>query len=265
MSIITLVTDFGNTDPYVGIMKGVILSICPDAKIVDISHNITPQNIQQANWILKCSYTYFPKGTIHVCVVDPGVGSTRKPILLETSNYFFIGPDNGIFTAILEQEIIKNAIELREEKYWLKNISKTFHGREIFAPVAAHLAGGVSPKEFGKIINVETLRCNVSTNELIKTKNGYQGIVQYIDCFGNLITNIPDAFLPQKIKGKIKNIAFGGLVSSYSEGEKDKLFAIIGSHGFLELSVNKGSAVKLTGAGVGDKVEIYVSWSNVFS
>lgn len=255
MSIITLTTDFGNTDPYVGIMKGVILSICPDAKIVDISHNITPQNIQEANWILRCSYTYFRKGTIHVCVVDPGVGSTRKPILLEISNYFFIGPDNGIFTAILELGIIKNIIELTEEKYWLKNISKTFHGREIFAPVAAHLANGVNPKEFGRTIEIKDLT-KLPTYDLIKKEKACIGVIQYIDRFGNLITNIPDAFLSQKITGKIKNIEFGGLVSSYSEGEKNKLFAIIGSHGFLELSINKGSAVKLTKAKVGDKVEL---------
>ena len=255
MSIITLITDFGDIDPFVGIMKGVILSICPEAHIIDISHNISPHNILAANWILRCSYHYFPKGTIHLCVVDPGVGSLRKPILLETSNYFFIGPDNGMFNVILEQEIITNAIELTEEKYWLKNISKTFHGREIFAPVAAHLANKLSPLKLGRQINLKDLS-RLPTLNLTKKENGYIGIVQYIDRFGNLITNIPDAYLTQKISGGIKDNDFYGLTSSYSEGEKNKLFAIIGSHGFLEIAVNKGSAAKLIGASIGDEVKV---------
>lgn len=259
MQLITLTTDFGDTDPYVGIMKGVIYNICSNVQVVDISNNIFPQNIWQANWTLRCSYNYFPPGTIHLCVVDPGVGDLRKPILIQSKKYFFIGPDNGVFTSILEQEIILNIVELTEKKYWLKNISRTFHGREIFSPIAAHLASGVSPKNFGKPIKKEDL-VKIASILPVKTKNGCKGIVQHIDIYGNLITNIPDAFLSKEISGKVKNKKFHGLLNSYSEGRSYEPFAIIGSHGFLEVSVNKGNASKLTKAKVGDKVEVEVKY-----
>ena len=157
MPIITLTTDFGNDDPFDGVIKGVILNICPQANIVDLTHNISPQDIYQANFLLDSCYQYFPKKTIHVCVVDPGVGTKRRPILIQTKGYFFIGPDNGVFTSIIKKEKNIKIIELTEKKYWLKNVSQTFHGRDIFSPVAAHLASGVNVKNFGKLINKENL------------------------------------------------------------------------------------------------------------
>ena len=258
MQIITLTTDFGYSDPFSGLIKGVIYKICPGAKIVDLTHNIPPQDIWSANFILSASYNYFPKGTIHLCIVDPGVGSLRKPLLIETRNCFFIGPDNGLFTSIIENEKIVRIVELTEKKYWLKTISQTFHGRDIFSPVAAYLAKGIPSKSFGKAIKKENL-VRLPVNSLIKNKNSYTGIVQYIDHFGNLITNIPHHNVPKKIRGKIKNFNFQGLVSSYSEVKTtsaNKLFVIRGSSGYLELFVNKGNAAKVTGSKMKDKVKI---------
>ena len=255
MQIITLTTDFGDVDPYVGILKGIILNIFSYSKIVDITHNISPQDIWQANWTIESAYCCFPHKTIHLCVVDPGVGSTRKLILIETKNYFFIGPDNGIFTSILEKEDVINIIELTEKKYWLADISQTFHGRDILAPVAAHLAKGIAAKDFGKSLQKETL-VKLKLDNFIKNEKGCTGIIKHIDRFGNIITNIPDANLPNKIHGKFKNTDFKGLVSSYSEAEPNKLFAIKGSSGYLELFLNKGNIAKVTNAKIGDKVEV---------
>ncbi len=256
MQFITLTTDFGLIDPYVGIMKGVISNIYPYAKVVDISHSISPQNILHANWVLGRSYHYFPKGTIHVCITDPGVGSTRKAVLIETKNYIFIGPDNGSFTLALEKEEIISAIELTEKKYWLPhNTSRTFHGRDIFSPIAAHVAKGEKLTEFGVPINKDELTKSEISSAIVNGKNCI-GQIQYIDHFGNLITNINENLLPEKIHGKMKGIDFKGLQSSYAESEPGKLCGIIGSHGYLELFIYKGNAAKLISAKVGDKIEV---------
>jgi S-adenosylmethionine hydrolase len=255
MPIITLTTDFGNDDPFDGVMKGVILNISPDVKIVDLTHNVLPQDIYQANFLLSACYHYFPEGTIHVCVVDPGVGSQRKPVLIQTKKYFFIGPDNGLFTSVLEKEEIVNVVELTEKKYWLSNVSQTFHGRDIFAPVAAHLTKGVAVNDFGKQINRSDL-VKLKINKPIKTDNGYKGIIQYIDHFGNLITNISSELINGKVKGKLKNHYFQDLVSSFAEAKNNTLTAIKGSSGYLELFVYKGNAQMFADLNVGDEVEI---------
>ena len=255
MPIITLTTDFGNDDPFDGVIKGVILNICPQANIVDLTDNISPQDIYQANFLLDSCYQYFPKKTIHVCVVDPGVGTKRRPILIQTKGYFFIGPDNGVFTSIIKKEKNIKIIELTEKKYWLKNVSQTFHGRDIFSPVAAHLASGVNVKNFGKSINKENL-VKLQTTKPIKNKNRITGIIQYIDHFGNLITNIPNDFTYKKLTGKVKDIDFQGLVWCFALGNSKKLTAIHGSSGFIELFINKGNAAKITGIKTRDKVDV---------
>ena len=258
MSIITLTTDFGSSNPFFGIMKGVILSIYQDARIEDITHDIAPQNIYEANFVIQSSYHYFPKGTIHVCVVDPGVGNTRKPVLIQTENYMFIGPDNGIFTGIINKENILNVIELTETKYWLENISQTFHGRDIFAPVAAYLAKGENSLNFGKKIKTENLtRLNISRP--IKKKDSYIGSVQFIDHFGNIITDIPNSEIQGNITGKVKNNDFKGLVLSFSEANSNDLYAIKGSNGYIEIFINKGNAGRYTNATIGDTVKIMFS------
>lgn len=255
MQIITLTTDFGDIDPYAGVLKGVILNIFPYAKIVDITHNISPQDLWHANWSIESSYNYFPPKTIHLCIIDPGVGSERKPILIETKNYFFIGPNNGIFTGIFEKEELIKVIHLKERKYWLSDVSQTFHGRDIFAPVAAYLAKGIEPLDFGETLNKEDL-IKISTHSFIKTEKGCVGIVKHIDHFGNIITNIPTSNLPNKLHGRFKNIDFKGLASNYSEAEPNKAFAIKGSSSYLELFINKGNFAKVTNAKAGDKVEV---------
>lgn len=256
MPIITLTTDFGNDDPFDGVMKGVILSICPDANIIDLTHNISPQDIYQANFLLTSSYKFFPPGTIHICVVDPGVGSLRKPILIESTNYFFIGPDNGLFTGILEKEDITNVVELTEKKYWLPKVSQTFHGRDIFAPIAAHIANRENVFNFGKQIKKEDL-VKLPIQKPVKNKDGIAGIIQYIDHFGNLITNISSDEIPNKITGKIKNHSLCGLVECFGEARRNTLSTIKGSSGFVELFINKGNAAKITGVKIGQKVEIW--------
>lgn len=255
MQIITLTTDFGSSDPFFGIMKGVILNICPNVRIEDISHDIHPQDIWQANFVLQATYYYFPKNTIHVCVVDPGVGSTRKPVLIESKDYYFIGPDNGLFTGILEREEVKNVIELTEEKYWLKNVSQTFHGRDIFSPVAAHLVNGIPINSFGKLTKKEELIL-LPIKKPVKNTAGYTAIVQFIDHFGNIITNLESSKVPEKVTGKIKDHNFEGLVNNFSEAKANKLTAIKGSSGYMEIFVNKSNAAKATGAVVGDTVEV---------
>ncbi len=255
MPIITLTTYFGNDDPFDGVMKGVILNICPKANIVDLTHNISPQDIFQANFLLNSCYKYFPKKTIHVCVVDPGVGSQRKPVLIETKNYYFIGPDNGLFTSIIEKEEITNVFELTEKKYWLKRVSQTFHGRDIFAPVAAYLAAGTNQNKLGQKIHKKDL-ATLLLNKAIKSKTSYKGIIQYIDHFGNLITNLPNDDLPQSISGVYRKIKFKGLVKSFAQAIPQKLTAIKGSSGYMELFIFKGNAAKSTKAQIGDKIEI---------
>ena len=256
MQIITLTTDFGGRDPYVGIIKGVILNIFPYGKIVDITHEISPQDVLETSWVLESSFFYFPKGTIHVCIVDPGVGSNRKPLLLETKDYFFVGPDNGVFSGILEKEKDLKAFVLDKEQFWLStNVSRTFHGRDVFSPVSAHLAKGIKTSDLGSKIEITNL-VKLYENQFSKNQKSCTGVVKHIDRFGNILTNIPHQDLPNKLNGKIKSFSFKGLLKNYSEGEPNKLYAITGSNGHLELFVNKGSAGKLTSAKVGDKIEL---------
>ncbi len=255
MNIITLTTDFGNDDPFDGVMKGVILNICPEVEIVDLTHNISPQDIYQANFILQACYEYFPQGTIHVCVVDPGVGSQRKPVLIQTKKYFFIGPDNGLFTSISEKEEIVDVFELNEKKYWLEKVSNTFHGRDIFAPVSAHLAKGVDISSLGKRIKKEDL-VTLNLNKPVKTEKGFKGIIQYIDHFGNLISNIPENFVNGKITGKVKNKTFEGLVNNFAEAKDNSLTAIKGSSGYIEFFIKKSNAKNFTSAEICDEVLI---------
>lgn len=197
VSIITLATDFGTRDGFVGIMKGVILSVAPQARIVDVGHWIRPQDVLEGQFLLIRAVPYFPRGTIHVAVIDPDVGTSRRAIIVETDNALFVGPDNGIFTPWLAGARV---YQLTDEKYFLRHPSATFHGRDIFAPVAAHLANGVSPAEFGEIIK------DPVTLEIPKPKikaGVIRGEIIHIDYFGNIITNIPasalEPFLPSGV------------------------------------------------------------------
>jgi len=186
--IITLTTDFGYRDPFVGIMKGVILNINPLANIIDITHGISPQNIMEAAFTIEMSFASFPSKTIHVVVVDPGVGSVRRPILVITDHYYFIGPDNGIFSQIYNLSESLNVIHLTAEHYFMAQISSTFHGRDMFAPAAAWLSKGINVSNFGDPID-DYVNMPISV-PVMPTKNIIEGEVIYIDLFGNVITNI---------------------------------------------------------------------------
>jgi S-adenosylmethionine hydrolase len=259
--IITLLTDFGTKDPYVASMKGVILNINPQCIVIDITHQVNPHDINEGAFILANAYSYFPKGTIHLSVVDPGVGGTRKPILLVTQNYFFVGPDNGLFAPIARKEKVKQVVVLAKEKYFLSKVRKTFHGRDVFAPVAAHLSLGIKPDAFGyKISAIKELGFG---KPIIKERK-LLGEILHIDTFGNLISNIDEEKLFRFTKGRSFVIRAGretihGLKKGYWEGEKGELIALLGSSGLLEISVREGSAQKMLKLKTGDPIQISTS------
>ncbi|MFO7891702.1 MAG: SAM-dependent chlorinase/fluorinase [bacterium] len=253
--MITLLTDFGISDFYVGSMKGVILTINPDIQIVDISHAVSPQNIEEGAFILKQVYHYFPQGTIHVVVIDPGVGSARRIIVLDTQEYIFLAPDNGVLKYIFDDYTDYRVIEVNNSMYYLNNVSTTFHGRDIFAPIAAHLSLGVDIADLGEEIS------NYIKPEIIKpVKKGNKitGQVMYIDSFGNCITNISSELLESKkeIQIQIKNLVLWEIKSNYSEVSKGEVLALFGSSGMLEISVNEGNAQEQYAFRVGDRVVV---------
>jgi len=254
VAIITLTTDFGSDDSYVAAMKGVILDLNPEVTVVDICHNIKPQNIAQAAYILSTTYHYFPRGTVHIVVVDPGVGTERQAVLLITHQAFFIGPDNGVLSYIVEESLPEiEAIALTNPRFWRSPLSNTFHGRDIFAPVAAHLSLGVSPYEFGELIP------SIAALTIPRPQIGEDGVligrVIHIDRFGNLISDIKPEDLPKgRIFIEVGRHIIDDLSSSYEEEEE--LLAIIGSGERLEVSLRNGSAARFLRANIGDKVKV---------
>jgi len=261
--IITLTTDFGLKDPFVGIMKGVIMGINPDVCVIDISHNIAPHNIFEASQIVLMSYRYFPRDTIHVVVVDPGVGSTRRPVLVITDDYYFIGPDNGVFTPIYEDTASGSlrVIRISSTHYFMPEQSTTFHGRDIFAPVAAWLSKGIEASRFGEeitdYIKTPLVKPSISDEGIIK------GNVIAIDVFGNAITNIKREDIDRLYGGITKErirIQYRdrivNLVDYYADTEKTTLSALFNSFGNLELFVFMDSASRIFNIHVGDTLTI---------
>ncbi len=254
--IITLTTDFGLADGFVGTMHGVILSICPAARIVDLSHGVAPQGVQEAAFVLAAAVPFFPAGTIHVVVVDPGVGSERRAIAVQTDRAFYVAPDNGVLSEALAQEQVVAAVHLNRPAFWLPIVSHTFHGRDIFAPVGAHLARGVPLRELGDPVS-DLLHLPVFQPER-EVDGTLLGHVRYIDHFGNLITDVRDrdlASMPQVVvyyKGK----RIVGLHPSYAAVPRGELVAVIGSSRRLEIAVREGSAARLLDAQVGDSLGI---------
>jgi S-adenosylmethionine hydrolase len=240
--VISLLTDFGTADYFVGAVKGAILCINPAAVIVDITHEIPPQDVAAGAFTLLAAYKTFPARTIHVAVVDPGVGSTRRPIIVSTNEQFFVGPDNGLFTYIYDREPSHQIFHITAERYFRPEPSTTFHGRDIFAPVAAALSNGVAVEEFGAEIN-DAVRLSALESPLR---------IIHIDHFGNCVTNITRDRSPSEIVVKGRTIS--EFREFYGEGVRESLFAIWGSAGFLEISVNGGSAAKILGAKCGDEV-----------
>ena len=243
--VITLLTDFGTADYFVGAVKGAILSVNPAAVIADITHEIPPQDIEAAAFTLLAAYPTFPPDAIHVAVVDPGVGSTRRPIIVRAGRSLFVGPDNGLFTYIYDREPSHQTFHITAEKYFRPSPSTTFHGRDIFAPVAAALSNGVKPKAFGPKITDEVRLPISATPRII-----------HIDRFGNCITNITRDFYDKARQPTllVKRKVIDTFVEFYSAAPPNTLFAIWGSAGFLEISVNGKSAAKILGAKRGDPI-----------
>lgn len=256
MSIVTLLTDFGLKDNFVGVMKGVILKINPKAQIVDISHNITPQNIFEGAFLLAHSCKFFPKKTIHLVVVDPGVGSRRRPILVQTEEYFFAGPDNGVLSFALKSRKIKKIIQLTNTRFFLKPVSDTFHGRDIFAPAAAHLSLGRRIKDFGRPLKEIK---DLMLPEVRLDKDFLIGEIIYIDRFGNLVTNITkDAFNDfigkRNFAIEFKGVLLDKISGSYLEADRNSALAIWDSFSHLEIAINQGNAEEFFSAKIGSKV-----------
>ncbi|KPL01147.1 MAG: hypothetical protein AMJ91_01320 [candidate division Zixibacteria bacterium SM23_73_3] len=254
-AIITLTTDFGTKDGYAGAVKGVIKRINPDVEIVDITHQIEPFNVLGGAFALNNFYRFFPKDTVHMVVVDPGVGSQRQPLLIKSEDFLFVGPDNGVFSFVYENERMAEIILLSNKKYFLAQLSRTFHARDIFAPVAAYLSLGVNPKEFGRTAK-ECYKLIIP--EPKSSKRGLAGEIIHIDDFENLITNIRAELLQGKGvvrisvgKREIKRIA-----KSYFDIPKKEVGALVGSSGFLEIAANRGSAQKILKSKIGTTVRI---------
>ena len=254
--IITLATDFGLTDPYVAMMKGVILSINPNARLVDISHQIKAGSILQAAGVIRETFLYFPRGTIHMAVVDPGVGGSRRLMGLEAGDHLFVGPDNGIFWPLIQKFKNAKAIHLTENRYFLSKVKKTFHGREIFSPVAAHLSLGVALEEMG------TPMANPIKLELPapSEKGGIlYGQIVRVDNFGNLITNIPANTLDQFLKKsspliQVGNLSVRKLSQVYTDAVEGEPLALINSSDWLEVAVNLGRASEYAGMDPGEAI-----------
>ncbi len=251
--VITLLTDFGLKDPYAGIMKGVILSINPDATIVDITHNISPQDVREGSFLVKETYPYFQSGTIHLAIVDPDVGSVRRPILLCKDKHFFIGPDNGIFSHIIKG--YTEIYEITNKDFMLNSISSTFHGRDIFAPAAAHLALGVPPSTFGPGVSDPVFLTDI----LPDIVNGVlTGEIVRFDTFGNAATNIDreafnDFVNMRPFRTSIGKITFSSLNQTYCE---KNFTCLINSSGYVEFGFYRGNFERKTGVKKKDIVTI---------
>ena len=255
--LITLTTDFGAADHFAGVMKGVILGIAPRARIVDITHEAQPFEVADGGFTIAQAYRYFPKKTIHVVVVDPGVGSTRRPLLAEMGGQYFVAPDNGVLSMIFSREQPK-VRHITNEKYFLHPVSRTFHGRDVFSPVAAHLAAGVASARFGKRID-DFLRLSFDKPNRT-SKRAWTGTVLKVDRFGNLITNLHvDEFPGVRTRAFALNAGLQTvtrLALTFTECDPGELFVIVGSSGYLEVATNQGSAAKALGCGAGSPVEL---------
>ncbi len=257
--IITLTTDFGTSDHFAGTMKGVILGIAPNTQIVDISHEVQSFEVPDGAFTIAQAYRYFPKKTIHVVVVDPGVGSTRRPLVAEMAGQYFVGPDNGVFSMIFAREQAK-VRHITNERYFLKPVSRTFHGRDVFAPVAAHIATGVPLAQFGKRID-DYLR--LTFDQPTRTgKRAWTGSILKVDRFGNLITNLHiEAFPNIQTRPFELNVGLQvvtRMALTFTDGSPGDLFVLVGSSGYLEVAANQASAAKALGVSAGSPVELSV-------
>jgi S-adenosylmethionine hydrolase len=261
--LITLLTDFGMADHFVGVMKGVILNLAPRARIVDITHEIAPYELNEAALVIAQAWSYFPKGTVHVVVVDPGVGSARRPILVEAGGHFFIAPDNGVLSMIYDSTRHKVRV-ISNNKLMAREVSRTFHGRDIFAPAAAHLTRGVPPPRFGKVVDDAVRSFLIKPTRL--SRREWSGAVLKVDRFGNLVTNFhidefPDAKTrPIELRVGLERVR--RFVLTYSEAAIGELVAMVGSSGYIEVAANQAFAAKLLGCGAGAPIELEIFYES---
>jgi S-adenosylmethionine hydrolase len=258
--IITLTTDFGSNDHFVGAMKGVILEIVPDAQIVDICHAVQAFDVLDGALTISQAYSYFPTRTVHVVVVDPGVGTARRPIVASSDKYHFVAPDNGVLSLVYAREARMHVRHITSGHYFLQPVSNTFHARDIFSPVAAYLAKEVDALKFGDEIE-DFVRFSAPKPKAVD-ENRLRGVVLKVDRFGNLVTNVTPQDAPMLFAaGKAFKIVVGNreiteIHNAYAEGAPGEVFGVLGSMGFLEIASNRGAAAQLTGAGKGSDVSI---------
>jgi hypothetical protein len=260
--IITLTTDFGVSDHFAGTMKGVILGVNPEARMVDLCNAVGSFDVLDGAITIAQAYHFFPPDTIHLVVVDPGVGSARRPLLVTTSKHYFIAPDNGVLSLVMEKEERVSVRHITAEHYFLQPVSNTFHGRDIFAPCAGWLSKGVEPEKFGEEIT-DYVRFAIPRPKPLSERS-LKGLVLKVDRFGNLITNLtpenaPGVFVPgAPVKISVGQMAVTRVIASYAEGQPGELFAVLNSMGFLEIACNRGAAAQLAKANRG--VEVMVEW-----
>jgi hypothetical protein len=259
MPVITLTTDFGLKDGFIGVLKGVIWGICPEAQIADITHSIAPQNVIEGALALWRAAPFFPPGTIHIAVVDPGVGTNRRPMAARLGENFYVGPDNGLFTPIIDDaerdHLPLEFIHLEDQDFWLPSVSRTFHGRDIFAPVGAHLANGIPLSTMGTQF-YNPVRLALPRPE--RTHTGWLAHVTIIDTFGNLTTDLRAGQLEGRtdVCIRFRDFEVNGLVDSYGWSKKGELVALVDSEEFIEIAIVNGSAAEYLGAKVGDVVDV---------
>lgn len=259
--VITLTTDFGTNDHFVGAMKGVILDIAPYAQIIDICHSVQPFDVLDGALTISQAYSYFPSRTVHVVVVDPGVGTARRPIIASSDKYHFVAPDNGVLSLVYAREERMHVRHVTSEHYFLQPVSNTFHARDIFSPVAAYLAKEVESQKFGDEVE-DYVRFNAPKPKSVD-QNRLRGVVLKVDRFGNLITNITPQDVPmlfaegaKRFKITVGTREITEMHNAYAEGAPGEVFGVLGSMGFLEIAANRGAAAQLTGAGKGTDVTI---------
>lgn len=258
---ITLTTDFGTNDHFVGVMKGVILDIVPEAQIVDICHSVQAFDVLDGALTISQAYSYFPNRTVHIVVVDPGVGTARRPIIASCDKYHFVAPDNGVLSLVYAKESRMHVRHITADHYFLQPVSNTFHARDIFSPIAAYLAKEVDSLKFGDEVE-EYVKFSAPKPKPVEA-NRLRAVVLKVDRFGNLITNITPQDVPALFAAEAKGfkIVVGNkeiteIRNAYAEGAPGEVMAILGSMGFLEIAANRGAAAQLTGAGKGSEVSI---------
>ena len=260
--VITLTTDYGLEDHFVGVIKGVILNVNPEVQLVDLSHNVNSFDVLDGALTVGLNYNFFPRGSIHLVVVDPGVGSARRAIVAQTADHWFVAPDNGVLSVVYDREPSIQIREITTESYWLQPVSSTFHGRDIFAPVAAWLSRGAPAEEFGRLIDNAV---RITRPRPRRVNNRVLAAVMRVDRFGNLLTPVTPQDLPElaakdpRFKLVINGREVTELVRSFAEGSSRQPFAYWGSSGFLEIAVNRGSAASMLGASRGTTLEVVIS------